>query len=517
MRSLLHSPAAARPAAPHDSAGTASPQQPQRRSTAGTGSGPGWLCCLPLRHRNTPALPQPQGPQGELPPDLLLQVVMRTADAGCPQATARKLARLRPVNQAFRDAADNVQQKKPAVQRAASERRLAHAIGEATRGWRELQERTDDTRAGKKNLSHKRAEIMARLAAVVHSLNMVIVDLGSFDPSGEVASAFQDALSGHRGSPTLEIAATVGPLLDHMTPLLDARPQWLRSLAIRTRLVHWDDIDRREAEVSQARLSKVLPQQTNLGVLKLSGLSKGQPLDLDRAGFGQAIASLPSLKSLTLAGYSVGEGWLGGTALANLLRKLPGLEDLNPCKTDWTPGAFTQVVPSLADLPGLRSLDLSRTPLGRRSEGIGTYVRHLAHVLPALANLRTLDLSFTGLGPAAIAHLADSLAGLEQLQTLTLAGNPLGPEGCSQLTASLAGVPTLQHLYLTVPPQPPRDPTGLPDPEFQRNLMDVNTLEDILHPLAKCEELHIHLQGLDKKSLSRLQSALPALHIHHEP
>lgn len=36
---------------------------------------------------------------------------MRTANAGCPGAVARKLARLRPVNQAFRDAADNVQQK----------------------------------------------------------------------------------------------------------------------------------------------------------------------------------------------------------------------------------------------------------------------------------------------------------------------------------------------------------------------------------------------------------------------
>ena len=257
----------------------------------------------------------------------------------------------------------------------------------------------------------------------------------------------------------------------------------------------------------------MLPQQTNLGVLELADSSEErQLLDLDRAGFGHAIASLPSLKCLTLAGYSLGYGWHGGPALtapANVLRKLPGLEDLDLRNNGWAPGAFAQVVLSLADRPGLRSLDLSRTPLGRRSEVIGAYVRHLAPVLPALANLRTLDLGFTGLGPADIAHLAKSLAGLKQLQTLNLAGNPLGPEGFLQLTASLAGVPTLQHLYLTVPPQPPRDPTGLPDPEFH-----VNTLENILHPLAKHAELHIHLHGLDKESLPRLQRALPALHIH---
>jgi hypothetical protein len=260
-----------------------------------------------------------------------------------------------------------------------------------------------------------------------------------------VAAAFQDALSGHRGNPTLEIAATEGALLEHMTQLLDARPQWLCSLAIKTKLVFWDERDRPEVEVRQAKLSEVLPKQTNLGMLKFTALSPGQELGLDPARFGQAIGSLPSLKSLTLAGYSVGCGSFSGTVLADSLCKLPGLKDLDLRETAWHSQAFAQVVPSLT--------------------------------------------------------------GLKQLQTLNLAGKPLGAEECSQLTASLAGVPTLQHLYLTVPKQRTGPPT-------ERGPVDVNRRKNILQPLAKHADLHIHLQGLDKESLPRLQSALPALHIH---
>jgi Leucine-rich repeat (LRR) protein len=617
MRSLFNSPAAARPAAPQDSAGAASPQQPQPRSTVGTSSRLGWLCCLPIRNRNAPALPQPQDTLGSLHADLLHEVVARTADAGDPRAAARQLAVLRPVSKAFRNAADRVQQEKPAVQRAAAKKRLADAIGEATREYDELATRTGFTPAEKKRFSAESKKIMARLAAVVHSLDLVVVDLDLLDKtaaSAKVAQTFRNALFEHQGAPPLEIATSNNARLDLMTQLLDARPQWLRSLAIGM------------IEAPQAELSKVLAKQTNLAALALTG--KGHLLDLDSAGLGPAIASLPGLKSLTLSRYFIEQGEhyesLDGTALAKVLGKLPGLEDLDLHKNTWTPAAFAQVAPSLANLSGLLNLDLSNSYLGHKSdEENGARVAHLAPVLPALAKLQTLNLANTGLGsadftdvnhladglaslkqlqtlnlarnplgpegashlapvwpglaelrtlnlastgldPAGINHLADGLAGLKQLQTLNLRGNPLGPEGfsrlvrllpalanlrtldlgstnlgpadidhlasglagmkqlqtldldnnllgpedCSRLTASLAGAPALQHLHLTVPQRQPHAPTEW------KPVDDVDTLANVLRPLARRQGLHIHLHGLDKVALPRLQSALPALRIH---
>jgi hypothetical protein len=232
MSFRLNPSAADRPAAPQDSAGTTSSQQPQPRSTAGTGSWLGWLHGLPSRKRNAPA--QPQSPLGQLSPDLLHEVIVRTADADHPQAAARQLALLRPMNKALRDAADKVQQKEPAVQRAASEQRLAHAIGEATRKWRSVQsEHIDWTPAEDERVSTEAARITERLAATVRNLDPVIVDLTLFDNAGPVVRAFQEALSEHQNLHTLELAAREGSLLNRMTDLLDARPELLRSLDVR--------------------------------------------------------------------------------------------------------------------------------------------------------------------------------------------------------------------------------------------------------------------------------------------
>lgn len=504
------------------STGTASPQQPQRK--AAFGNWLGWLSSVPHRHRKTPELP----PLSTLPPDLLQEVVKRTADAGPPPARARQLAVLRPVSKAFRDAADRVQQEEPAVQRAAAEQRLTWAIAEAKREYRELGQRNGRPLAERNRFSAESERIRARLAAVVHGLDRVVVDLDLLDKTGgfaEVALTFQTALSEHRGDPILEIATSDNARLNLMTQLLGARPQWLRSLAIGM------------IRDPQAELSKVLAKQTNLAVLALTG--KGQLLDLGLAGLGPAIASLPGLKSLTLSRYVVDQGQysesLGGTALASVLRELPGLEDLNLPENTWSPAAFAQVAPSLADLSGLRSLDLSRNHLGSRSDGNGAYVEHLAPALPALANLQSLNLADTRLGPADFSHLADGLASLKQLQTLNLSINQLGPEGfsrlahllpdlahlrtldlalnrlgpeeCRHLTVSLVDAPALQHLHLSVPQRQPSAPTGW-------NPVDVDTLANVLRPLAGRQGLHIHLLELDKASLPRLQRALPALRIH---
>jgi hypothetical protein len=232
MRFRFSPPVADRPAAPQDSAGTPSSQQPQPRSTTGTSSWLGWLYGLPPRKRNAPA--QPQGPVRQLPPELLHEVVVRTTDAGHPRTAARQLAVLRSVDKAFRDAADKVQKEETAVQRAASEQRLAHAIGEATRKWESVQsECIDGPPAEYKRISNEAARIAERLAAAVRNLDQVIVDLDLFDNAGPVFRAFQDALSEHQNLHTLGLAAREGSLLNRMTDLLDARPELLRSLDVR--------------------------------------------------------------------------------------------------------------------------------------------------------------------------------------------------------------------------------------------------------------------------------------------
>jgi hypothetical protein len=573
MRFPLNPPvAAARPTARPDSAGTSPRQQSQPRATVDASRWLGWLSLLPRRNRNAPELPQPQGPQHELPQDLLELVVVRTADAGHPQAAARDLAMLRPVNKAFRDAADTAQKKDPAVQRAASEQRLAHAIREATRELGELpEERVHCTTAG------------ARLAAVVHSLDPVVVDLDLFSNFRGVAQAFQDALSRHRGNPTLEIAASEGALLNHMVRLLDTRPELLRSLDV-TMPDDYSSMPPHAAQAArstQRELSKVLPKQKNLRVLKLHVANleviNYQRPAIQATGLDNAMASLPSLQSLALCGYQYRGEDTG--VLTDVLRKLPALEDLDLSHNMLQAAAFAQVASSLPDIPRLQSLNLSCTvldpgwaeQLGRVLPNLaelrtlnllgidfntthGIDMEHLAggligltqlenlnlscnplgpegasrltRLLPHLANLRTLDLGQTNLDAISIGHLAENLASLKQLQTLNLTGNPLEPMACSQLTASLAGVPTLRDLYFTVPRQPaqvsttPAGPSNLGgrSPRVaHRNTVDVNTLENILRPLAERGGLHIHLSGLDEVSLPRLQSALPALRIHHEP
>ena len=472
-----------------DSTGTASPQQPLR--TAAIGNWHGWLSCLPSRHRKTPEL----SPLSKLSPDLPQEVVKRTADAGPPPTRARQLAVLRPVNKAFRDSADKSQQKEPAVHRAASEQRLADAIREAVNEVREGRRTLDSyggqsgtaARRREKKHNEKLEEIKARLAAVVHSLDPVIVDLRDFQHDDWLADVFQDALSAHPGNPTLEISANEGLMMMRMTRLLDARPQLLRSLVLR-RVKYGGGPGYRTC---QAKLSPVLAGQTNLAALRLEnrGHSDTPPKDLGIGGFDQAIASLPSLKSFAMCGYAFGSNSdmpeFQATTLLGILRKLPALEELDLNDTGWGLEGFTQFVSTLPALPRLQRLDLSDIALaGSAGRTMHECVKLLAPVLPDLANLHTLD--------------------------LTNHTEPLDPEDCSRLTASLARAPALKHLHLPVPIQPCAPGSS------QGKQLDPATLISILDPLAERQGLHIHMPHLDDARLALMQEALPALRISNE-
>lgn len=465
-----------------DSTGTASPQQPQRK--AAFGNWHGWLSSLPQRNRKTPE----SSPLSKLSPDLLREVVKRTADADAPPAKARQLAVLRQVSKAFRDSADQLQQKEPAVHSAASEQRLAHAIREAVseerRNLAHRAEQRGTAAAQRKKYNEKAKEIEARLAAVVPSLDPVIVDLRDFQGNGWLIKGLQDGLSGHPGNPSLEISARENQLLIEMTPVLDARPQLLRSLVLRFEK-YADSPGHRSF---QAKLSPVLAKQTNLAALRLENETPRDPLlmDLGSGGFAQAIASLPSLKSFAVCGYAFAadsKHEYKATTLLGILRELPALEDLALKDTFWDLAEFTRFASSLPALRRLQHLDLSNIFVSGPSETMHECVKHLAPVLPDLADLHTLDLTNR---------------------------ERLGPEDWSCLTAALARAPALKHLHLSVPTQP-RAPGS-----YWANQVDPATLISILHPLAERQGLHIHMRDLDDARRALVQEALPALRISNE-
>jgi hypothetical protein len=401
------------------------------------------------------------------------------------------------MNRALRLAADEVQKEHPDVHSKALAGRLEHLVAEALAEW----PRTATDPAG-------RDRIKARLAAGIRGMDEVFLNLDkvsveldtSFgrypaDTRFKITELLLDVLTEQPTLRTLDVAAPEGGLMNRMTRLLDTRPELLRSLDLTTSC----DYRSRLAEATrgtQHELSKKLPKQKNLTVLKLRdpnpGLSGYRPSGLQITGMGVAIASLPSLQSLTLCGYGYGEK--EASELTDILRKLPALQDLDLSRSRLQGAAFAQVASSLPDIPRLRHLNLSRTKFDPGWAG------QLAQVLPRLAELRTLKLDVDDLNATDMEDLAGGLVSLKQLETLRVSYSSWDQDaGLRCVSTALAGMPALRHLHLD----------GLGESRPQK----ADKLADALRPLEGHQKLQVHLglPGSYQAELQAMQTALPGM------
>lgn len=476
---------------------SAPPTRPQPAQTAGAGLR-GSLSGL----TNKPPASAPQRTLTELPGDLLNEVMQRTFDlADPPRQAARQLARLMPVSKDFHSAAADVLRHLPEAAREALANRVMRDIKDAEDEW---------ARRGWAPKDKERIE--ACLATALQSLDRVIVsldgiglplqpgemmDMARVERRPQMVQVVADVLARHPRLRALEVTACENQQLSCMAQLAGRRPDLLRSLVVKTP-AHLAGSS--EASHARAALSKVLPGQKHLATLTLQdardSISGQRPLNLREARLDDAIAALPSLKSLTLSHYRLTQDDAG--ALAGVLRQMPALEDLDLSNNVLDAADFSQIASSLPAVAGLRSLNLQSTSL------TGASAEHLAHVLPGLAELRTLNLATTGMVATDMERLGDGLAGMKQLQALDVSHNLLDHDGRFRLIAALARVPTLRHLHLRA--------------RWHEKPPNLDMLKDDLAPLAGNRELQVHLSrpsaydAMERQRMARLQAEMPRIH-----
>ena len=150
-----------------------------------------------------------------------------------------------------------------------------------------------------------------------------------------------------------------------------------------------------------------------------------------------ALKNVVKLRSLMLSRDPLGHGI---SELAKHLHSVPHLEKLHLDDTQMGEEEVTALAHSLKDVTQLSKLVLSCNPLGH---GISELAKHM-HSVP---HLKKLYLNDTQMGEEEVTALAHSLKNVTQLGELYLSKNPLG-HGISELAKHLHSVPHLDELHL---------------------------------------------------------------------
>lgn len=372
-----------------------------------------------------------------MPEHLLAKVVASRAEAGldCAQDTARQFAALSQVNQGFRGAVNVALNTQPEVGLTASAARLARAAQDAMQDLRHV---PIDTPLYAQKLDQARNHV----AAALRGLDHVRVDFGSLR-SPEVAAAVVDALAGHAGLRSLEVAVPADfPALASLMDLLAARPGTLRSLDLRATA----QPDTPAPGLDPAAVARALSaQKDTLTTLKLS--NTGLRLEPPLSG---AIASLSCLQSLKLTGMPLGASQT--QALSDTLGPLRLLQDLNLSHCQLDVAACEHLAGTLQNHPRLSHLNLGSNLLGEAG------AQGLAPRLATLARLESLDLSGNDIGLEGCRAVAAQLVwrvrrhkdpqATTTLRHLSLADNALGDETAGHLARALAEIPLLHELNL---------------------------------------------------------------------
>ena len=485
------------PGSPRSAAGSTAPRQalPQAPPPAP----------IPL----LPPAPAP-APLPSLPQDVLNHIAHLSVDRNdIPAASAAQLARLGTVDRAFQVAAQSAQDRHPKVALAAAGEKLVRAAANAMEEIRKAKEARADAPMGAL-LGIARL----RLAAVIESMPDVALDLRRILPpmSTEIVAVLRE----HPGLKTLSVTLPPDALdMKGVMNLLAERPGVLRSLDLHGTLSNTHGPD-------PAQLLRVLKAQPGLEELDLSHT----PLPPGPAING-ALASLPHLHSLSLAGCTLGAagaerlaetlskntqlrhldlsqnqiGDAGAQALAHHLlggqAPLP-LESLLLNDNRIGPVGGQALAASLERPPGapaegsLRRLSLARNDLGDAT------APDLASAIRSHPALKELDLEKTGLSAAGTGPVIQALDHLPSLQALSLRSNTLNPQGFTDLSVVLLERPQLQKLNLR---------------GTQMSANDLHTLQPTLQELTGMKHLDLsnNTLGNGAAGLGNALQAMPGL------
>ncbi len=171
------------------------------------------------------------------------------------------------------------------------------------------------------------------------------------------------------------------------------------------------------------------PIVANVQVFELSESSKHQHQCTSTLG---VFSRLHSLKHLVLAGIGIDETEMA--AVAPALGLLPGLQTLDLSRTNLRGSSITVLAPVLGGLSELRSLHLDGNwELGWNGAAA------LGSTLSPLVSLRVLGLNGSELGSARISALAPAIQQLTLLQHLDIGNNWFGGEGAATCVCVVSG------------------------------------------------------------------------------
>ena len=173
---------------------------------------------------------------------------------------------------------------------------------------------------------------------------------------------------------------------------------------------------------------------SNLIALNLDDTEMGEK---EATAVTQCLPSLSQLKMIHLSGNPLGHGII---ELAEHLKCLPGLTELELAQTKMGAEEATAVAHCLPSLSQLMRLNLSVNPLGHG-------IVQLAERLKCVPNLTELLLHNTHMNKNQVYALARALKHVPKLRRLQLYDNPLG-RGVRVLIQNLSNVPELRKLFL---------------------------------------------------------------------
>ena len=222
-----------------------------------------------------------------------------------------------------------------------------------------------------------------------------------------------------------------------------------------------------------------------------------------------ALKYFDKLRSLNLSRNPLGHGL---SELAKHLHNVPHLERLYLNDTQMGEEEVTDLAHSLKNVTQLSELDLSDNPLG---QGISELAKHL-HFVP---HLKRLHLADTQMGKEEVTVLAHSLKNVTQLSLLLLIKNPLC-QGISELAKHLHNLPHLEELYLggtqmgeeevTALARSLKKVTQLSDIELSNNPLGhgISELAKHLHSVPHLKSLHLDDTQMGEEEVTALAHVL---------
>ena len=226
--------------------------------------------------------------------------------------------------------------------------------------------------------------------------------------------------------------------------------------------------------LSYLRKMKIFGPTSELVILlnSLHHVPRLSKLDLCKVGMGNqecqllatALKYVGKLRSLRLSRNPLGHGI---SELAKHLYSVPHLEELHLEDTQMGEGEVTALGHSLKNVTQLSALELSSNSLGH---GISELFKHL-HNVP---HLRRLSLCVTQMGEEEVTALAHVLVYVPKLGCLYLNVNPLG-RGVTELINCLRSGPRRQVLFLMKVQLTKKEATELCTLANERHLMFLST------------------------------------------